>query len=138
MQSQSVRSYIKAPAPRDVEKSKSPLPASKKKNTKELLSWVFGVDGNDAVIGESRDLQELNIVLQDKSATEVLRDTRDLTEAYLVSPGQRDELAKRLQKAEALLRTTHDEVESQKDDPVIIQWVEACGKAARALGKAIK
>jgi hypothetical protein len=138
MQSQSVRTYIKAPAPRDVEKRKDPLPPSKRNNTKELLSWVFGVDGKDAVIGESRDLQELNIVLQDKGATEVLKETRDLTEAYLVSPGQRDELAKRLKKAEALLRTTHDEVKSQKADPVIVQWVEACAKAARSLSKAIK
>lgn len=138
MQSKSVRAYINAPAPRDVQKRNAPLPSNKKKSTKELLSWVFGVDGEDAVIEESRDLQELGIVLQDRSATEVLKKTRDLTEAYLVSPGQRDELAKRLKKAEALLRTTRDEVESQKDDPVIVRWVNDCAKAARALSKAIK
>lgn len=138
MQSQSVRTYIKAPSPRDVTKRKSPLPSTKKKKTKELLSWVFGVDGKDAVIEESRDLQELGIVLQDKNATEVLRDTRDLTEAYLVSPGQRDELAKRLKKAEAILRTTRDEVEGQKGDPIITGLVTDCAKAARALTKAIK
>jgi hypothetical protein len=138
MQSQSVRSYIKAPAPRDVERRKPLLPSTKKKNTKELLSWVFGVDGKEAVIEESRDLQELGIVLQDKDATAILKETRDLTEAYLVSPGQRDELAKRLKQAEALLRTTRDEVEGQKDDPIIINLVADCAKAARALTKAIK
>lgn len=138
MQSKSVRAYIKAPAPREVKKKTPPLPKTKKANTKELLSWLFGVDGQEEVIEESRNLKELGIVLQDKNATKVLQKTRDLTEAYLVSPGQRDELAKRLKTAEALLRTTRDEVEAQKADPTIIKLVNGCGKAARALTKAIK
>ena len=138
MQSKSVRAYIKAPAPREVKKKTPPLPKTKKANTKELLSWLFGVDGQEEVIEESRNLKELGIVLQDKNATKILQKTRDLTEAYLVSPGQRDELAKRLKTAEALLRTTRDEVEAQKADPTIIKLVNGCGKAARALTKAIK
>jgi hypothetical protein len=138
MQSPSVRAFVKAPDPRYVDKGDSPLPASKKKATGELLSWVFGTDDEDPVIEESRNLKELGVVLQDRKATEVLRDTRDLTEAYLVSPGLTEELAKRLKKAEALLRTALPEVRGQKDDAEIVGWVRSCASAARKLSKAVK
>jgi hypothetical protein len=138
MQSRSMRTYIKAPAPREVTKRALPLPKTKKRNIAELLSWIFGANGEEAVIEESRDLQELGIVLQDKHATEVLQATRDLTEAYLVSPGQRDDLAKRLKKAEALLRTTLPDVEKDRGHEEIVQLVKDCARAARALSNALK
>jgi hypothetical protein len=138
MSSIPIRSHIRAPAPRDVKRGKPPLPKSQRKTTAELLSWLFGVDGKEPVIDESRELTELAIVLADREATKVLQDTRDLTEAYLVSPGQRDDLAKRLQKAEALLRTTRAEVSASRNDPAIVDWVKRCAKAARALSQAIK
>lgn len=138
MSSVPVRTFIKAPAPRDVKKKKAPLRGSEAARTEELLSWVFGVDDQEPVIDESRDLTELGIVLQDATATKVLQKTRDLEEAYLVSPGQRDDLAKRLRKAETLLRTTLPDVEVQREDGEIVDWVNRCNKAARALLKAVK
>lgn len=138
MSSIPVRTFIKAPAPRDVRKKKPPLPASQAPRTEELLGWIFGVGDQEPVIDESRDLTELGIVLQDANATKVLQETRDLTEAYLVSPGQRDDLAKRLRKAETLLRTTLPDVKDQSDDEEIVAWVKRCGKAVRALLKAVK
>lgn len=138
MSSVPVRTFIKAPAPRDVRKRKLPLPASEASRTEELLSWIFGVDEQKPVIDESRDLTELGIVLQDTTATKVLQRTRDLEEAYLVSPGQRDDLAKRLRKAETLLRTTLPDVENQSDDDEIVDWVNRCNKAVRGLLKAVK
>jgi hypothetical protein len=138
MSSIPVRAYIKAPAPRDVKRGEHPLPAKNAAKTTELLSWLFGVDGNEPVIEESRDLTELAIVLSDRRATAILQRTRDLTEAYLESPGQRDDLAKRLQKAETLLRTTRGEVRSNRHDPTIVGWVKRCATAARALTQALK
>lgn len=138
MSSVPLRAYIKAPAPRDVAPGKPPLPKKQREPTRELLSWVFGVDGQEPVIDESRDLTELAIVLADRHATTVLKQTRDLTEAYLVSPGQRDDLAKRLQKAETLLRTTLSEVRASRTDEAIKSWVRRCDKAAKALMRAIK
>jgi hypothetical protein len=133
-----IRAFIKAPAPGDVHPKAKPLPSSKRAQTKELLSWVFGVDGRDPVIDESRQLTELALVLADEKSTDVLRSTRDLIEAYLVSPGQRDDLAKRLRRADTLMRTTRPEVEASKEDEIIQDWVGRCRKAALALVRAIR
>jgi hypothetical protein len=132
-----IRSFIHAPSPGEVRKKAKPLPSSRRSHTRDLLSWVFGVDGRDPVLEESRQLTELAIVLADKDATEVLRETRDLDEAYLISPGQRDDLAKRLRRADSLLRTTLPEVRASGHDPVIQDLVGRCLKAAKALSKAL-
>jgi hypothetical protein len=138
MSSVPLRAYIKAPAPRDVKRGDHPLPKRQRAATEELMSWLFGVDEQEPVIDESRDLSELAVVLADRKATSVLQKTRDLTEAYLISPGQRDDLAKRLQKAEALLRTAVAEVRATRSDQAIRNWVTRCSKATKALLQALK
>lgn len=137
MGSVAIRSFIHAPPPGEVRKKTKPLPSSRRSQTTELLSWIFGADGQDPVLEESRQLTELAIVLADKRSTDVLRETRDLVEAYLVSPGQRDDLAKRLRRADSLLRTTLPEVRASRNDPVIQELVRRCVKAAKDLTKAL-
>jgi hypothetical protein len=138
MSSIPLRAYIGAPAPKDVRPGFDPLARRQRRAAAELLSWLFGVDGQEPVISESRELTELAIVVSDPGATKVLRQRRDLLEAYLGSPGQRDDLAKRLKRAEAILRTTLPEVQASKHDDEICGLVKSCASAARSLTQAIK
>ncbi|MGO4819895.1 MULTISPECIES: hypothetical protein [unclassified Flavobacterium] len=73
-----------------------PVPANKLENLKNLFSWLFG-EGREImpVIKESRDItSKLSPVLRIPEATEYLKITRDLSEAYERSDGE-DELLKR-------------------------------------------
>jgi hypothetical protein len=68
----------------------TPVPESHLKNLRDFLSWIYG-EGNKVlpVIKESRDITNyLSHVLASPKATEYLRKSRDLREAYELSDGE--------------------------------------------------
>lgn len=71
--------------------AENPVPDDKAENLFLLFSWLFG-EGKEKskVLKESRDITEkLTPILRDPIATEYLKDTRDLNEAYERCGGER-------------------------------------------------
>lgn len=82
-----------------------PIPPNKLENLKNIFSWLFG-EGKEVlpVIKESRDItSKLSPVLRVPEATEYLRITRDLSEAYERSDGEDELLKKNFVRANRLL-----------------------------------
>lgn len=83
-----------------------PVPQNKLDNLKELFSWLFGEKESDKlpVIQESRDItSKLSPVLRKEHAIQILRDTRNLDDAYDMSDGEDELLKKNLIKVNRLL-----------------------------------
>ncbi len=78
-----LRSYIDAPAPREVSPDEWPLPEESSGSLGNLFGFVYGTDELDPVITDSRQLKALAEVLADSSGAgeEVLLETRDLATA---------------------------------------------------------
>src|SRR5262249_12011739 len=87
MNSVGLRAHIGAPAPAQVTRNKPVLPTEKKKEVTELFSWLFGDDQNEPAIKESRQISQLGEVVTAPEALKVLRRTRNLDEALLMSGG---------------------------------------------------
>ncbi len=86
-------------------KFQQPIPSNKLENLKNLFSWLFG-EGKEVlpVIKESRDItSKLSPVLRVPEATEYLKITRDLSEAYERSDGEDELLKKNFVRANRLL-----------------------------------
>jgi hypothetical protein len=71
----------------------------------ELSSWLYGVDGKDKVIAETRNLTELAEVLRAPKARRELQRSRDLSAAYALTPGPPKRLLKQLAMAVGHLRS---------------------------------
>lgn len=83
----------------------APIPPNKLENLKNIFSWLFG-EGKEVlpVIKESRDItSKLSPVLRVPEATEYLKITRDLSEAYERSDGEDELLKKNFVRANRLL-----------------------------------
>ena len=75
-------------------------------NLKDLFSWLFGEKENEKlpVIQESRDItSKLSPVLRKEHAVQILKETRNLDDAYEMSDGEDELLKKNLSKANRLL-----------------------------------
>ena len=84
----------------------NPIPKDKLDNLKDLFSWLFGEKENEKlpVIQESRDItSKLSPVLRKENAVQILRETRNLDDAYEMSDGEDELLKKNLSKANRLL-----------------------------------
>ena len=84
----------------------NPVPSNKLDNLKNVFSWLFGIDKSElSVIKESRDItSKLAPVLRSFEATDYLKHTRDLEQAYELSNGEEELLRKNFVKANNLLR----------------------------------
>ena len=71
----------------------------------ELSSWLYGVDGEDKVISDTRNLTELAEVLRAPEALAELRRSRDLSSAYALTPGPPKRLVRQLATAVGHLRS---------------------------------
>lgn len=84
----------------------NPIPKDKLDNLKDLFSWLFGEKENEKlpVIQESRDItSKLSPVLRKEHAVQILKETRNLDDAYEMSDGEDELLKKNLSKANRLL-----------------------------------
>lgn len=71
----------------------------------ELSSWLYGADGEEKVISDSRQLTQLAEVLRAPEAVEELRRSRDLAAAYALTPGPPKRLLRQLATAVGHLRS---------------------------------
>lgn len=82
----------------------NPIPTDKLSNLKDLFSWMFGEEGKLPVIQESRDItSKLSPVLRKEHAVQILRETRNLEDAYDMSDGEDELLRRNLSKVNRLL-----------------------------------
>ncbi|OWP87408.1 hypothetical protein BWK60_03810 [Flavobacterium covae] len=84
----------------------NPIPSDKLDNLRDLFSWLFGELENEKlpVIQESRDItSKLSPVLRKENAIQILRETRNLDDAYDMSDGEDELLKKNLNKINRLL-----------------------------------
>lgn len=71
----------------------------------DLASWLYGTNGQQKVIQETRNLTELAEVLREPAALEELRQSRDLSGAYALTPGPPKRLLRQLATAVGHLRS---------------------------------
>lgn len=126
MQSVSMRNYVGAPAPAAVQREVDPLPDSSRQSSEELLSWLFGDDEDGPVIKESRQIQDLSTVLDSSEGVQVLRDTRNLEEAFISAGGVRDRLLDHLTKARNELRRAREDYPTYADDKQVEDLLGEC------------
>jgi len=132
-----LRDFVHAPAPPQVNERKQPLPDTTETRAAitELLDWVFG---EQRIIKDSRRLRDLALVVESPRALAVLRDTRDLGEAYAAAGGPQQQVVKRLRTAaEGIRDSVRDinETPGLADDDGIAETGQACLRAAAELGE---
>jgi hypothetical protein len=118
---------------------KKPVPKKKLENLKYLFSWLFGEGpGKPPVIRESRDItNKLSPVLRNKEATEYLKSTRDLDEAYERSDGEKELLLKNLRRANKNIERSLGLVPQYKTDEVK-EEVRRCYETLSAILKLLE
>src|SRR5690606_20487405 len=101
-----VKDFIGLPKRLDNVDLDNPIPNDKLENLKDLFSWLFCEKENEKlpVIQESRDItSKLSPVLRKEHAVQILKETRNLDDAYEMSDGEDELLKKNLSKANRLL-----------------------------------
>lgn len=97
-----LRSYVGAPAPRDVDAEFYPIPEENAEQVKRLITYVFGDSrGRGRVISDSRRLKELGKVLADPTgaAEAELRRTSDLDAALEATASEEEAALRDLRRA---------------------------------------
>lgn len=133
MNSPKLREHIGTPVASGVKKNGDIVPDDRKYELAELLSWLFGTDSQDAVIGESRDITKLGTAVGSDDGLAVLRETRDLNEADIAAGGLRHRLLRRINTAIGNLRAAEDEVPAYSQDEEVITLLERCRRIAERL-----
>lgn len=129
MTSLPLRTYIGAPAPADVDPGTPPLPSDSATKVRELVSWVFGDDTNDAVIRESRDITDLGQVVSSDDGLRILKETRNLQSAFIAAGGLRERLLRRLTNARNSLDEAQDDFATYCDDSEVQELLSECRKS---------
>ncbi|MGN7832936.1 ParB N-terminal domain-containing protein [Pseudoxanthomonas sp. 22568] len=109
-----------------------------KSGVADLYDWCFRSDANGrTVLGESRNLPELAAVLRSKTATKVLRNTRDLSIAYERSGAIADNVLQSLSRAYQELRMVSSMIPTAKPDKTIRDIVGDIDKQLSAIKKVL-
>ena len=133
MTSLPLRTYIGAPAPADVHPGKKPLPEDSGTKAQELFSWVFGENGTNPVIGESRDITTLGQVVSSEDGLRILKETRDLEASYIAAGGLRDRLLRRLTNAHNNLEAAQEDLAAYYDDEEVQGLISRCQESLQRL-----
>ena len=133
MTSLPLRTYIGAPAPADVHPGKNPLPEDSGTKAQELFSWVFGENGTNPVIGESRDITTLGQVVSTEDGLRILKETRDLEASYIAAGGLRDRLLRRLTNAHNNLEAAQEDLAAYYDDEEVQGLISRCQESLQRL-----
>lgn len=132
-----LRDFVKAPPAPQVNERAKPLPDTEeaRKALQEFLGWVFG---EERIITDSRRLRDLALVVDSPSALGVLRETRNLDDAYAAAGGPQQQVVKRLRSATDGIRdSVHDlnqDVELIADEGVT-ETAKACVDVAAELAE---
>ena len=125
-----LREFVKAPPAPQVNERAQPLPETEeaREALRELLDWMFG-DGR--IIKDSRRLRDLALVVDSPRALAVLRETRNLAEAYTAAGGPQQQVVKRLRSAADGIR---ESVRDLHESPELIANEEVAENAQGCIG----
>jgi len=132
-----LRDFVKAPPAPQVNERTKPLADTEeaREALQEFLGWVFG---EERIITDSRRLRDLALVVDSPSALGVLRETRNLDDAYAAAGGPQQQVVKRLRSATDGIRdSVHDlnqDVELITDEGVT-ETAKACVDVATELAE---
>lgn len=111
-----LREFIQAPQPAQVVQGREPLPAEAAGPFRELLSWIYGTDDDEAVIQESRDLTTLAKIVAVPAALEELRASRDLELADEIAGGPGRRLTAYLRRAGNALEAAEENIDDADEE----------------------
>jgi hypothetical protein len=100
-----IREFIGARTANRVRERTTQLQPDKLDALADLASWLYGSDGREKVIQDTRNLTELAEVLREPAALEELYRSRDLSAAYALTPGPPKRLLRQLATAVGHLRS---------------------------------
>lgn len=113
------------------------LPEPRLRDLVELFSWLYGLDGERKVIRESRELSMLAAVVRRPDALSELRRTRDLDEAYAMTPAPAGSFLRQLGIAVGNLRAVAQSIDLIADDPRTRERVDEVGELHAQLEAAL-
>lgn len=130
-----LRDFVHAPPPPQVNERTLPLPDTEEARAAvgELLDWVFG---ERRIIKDSRRLRDLALVVDSPRALAVLRETRDLAEAYAAAGGPQQQVVKRLRSAADAIRHSVRDIQDAPrlaEDEGVAETGQACVQLAAEL-----
>ena len=138
MNNPALRAFIGAPANADVKVDSDAFDVARAGEVKELLRWLFGDETHQAVISESRQVDQLGKVVSSDDALRVLRDGGDFDEAFATSGGILERLLNRLQQALGSLGAAESDVSQHKREPRVRELVSKCSDSIERLRELIK
>ena len=112
-----LRTFVGIAAVPDVTEREPQLDEPRLAELVELFSWLYGIEGEQKVIRESRELSMLAAVVRRDDALDLLRRTRDLDAAYAMTPAQAGSTIRQLGIAAGNLRAAVQSVDLIVDDP---------------------
>ena len=137
MESAPLRNYIGAPPPGQVRGGYWAMPSTKKRQARELFSWLYGDAKNDPVISESRDVPALGRAVRTEEGLEALRGSRDLEVALEAAEGSRKRLLSRLSRANNALLAARQDIGNYAQDHEVSERVETCAASVAELQRVI-
>jgi hypothetical protein len=94
-----IRAFIGLELDKTEKELAKPVPKSRAENVEEFFEWAFGTKERTPVLGESRDLTKLGVVMAHARALDVLRSRKDLDYAFQISGGEERKLLEHLNTA---------------------------------------
>jgi hypothetical protein len=137
LNSPSIRDFVGVKSYKDVDFSKRIVPVKKLENLEKLLTWIYGNDGKQPILTDSRQItSRLSPVLADEDATDYLLKYENLEDAYERSGGEKRFLLRKINDATRNLRNALGVAYKYKTKDVI-ESVDECIKAADELSRMV-
>jgi len=105
---------------------RTPIPKGKASALRELIGFIHGTEEKEPVLTDSRQLSKLADVLDNKEASNHLRNFRNLEQAFQLSGGEERRLIDNLNKASVYLDDVLRDVHRYKQSKKVVKLVDRC------------
>jgi hypothetical protein len=115
----SITDYMGLDKSLSMERLKLPIPKKKTSALRDIIEFIHGTKDVPAAISDSRQLSQLGEILESREATDVLRKSRNLDQAYMLCGGEKRRLKDNLEYSIYYIREALKDAYLYKDDPSI-------------------
>lgn len=112
-----------------------PIPDSKATELQEVLTWMFGANGEQPVLRDSREIRKLGTVLAKSETADILRATKDLDHAFELAGGEERRLIEQLGKASYHLDQALPMAIRHKNSMDVIRAVGKCRETFKEIDR---